>query len=123
MIISRRAFIGGTVALLAAPAIVRASSIMPVRVPSTSSLREGLINLTRKVVHDRIFRETVMHGGVAPDFVAVDSRSFGELQCDFISPSEKLTILGVPVYGDCYCPHGEIHPVYVSQKGTVPMSG
>lgn len=100
MISTRRSFIKGVAGFFAAPAIVRASSLMPVRTYQTTSLVTG----TRAAMLRELMRLTAANGGIAPGTVLVGSALFGELQDAMETPTHSLTIGGVPIIFDKWCP-------------------
>lgn len=81
--IGRRSFITGLVSLIAAPAIVRAGSLMPVRVMIEPGIRYRAIS-----VEEMIER---MMGGPAISAALIDLGAFGTGVVEIIPQSSNLT--------------------------------
>lgn len=108
--LARRSFITGLIALVAAPAIVRAGSLMPVRQMQPESLEDLVAMLSRRIdVAERVMANNLLqslYGDLAPSgelFGTVMNRDLNRLGDRSGAPvlrwHTQKTIAGIPLHG------------------------
>lgn len=106
---SRRGFLRGAAMLLAAPAIVRVASLMPVHAPAPRGI-------TRTTMIQKFIDHCAANGGVAPQIAFLSPADYRTILHDFDpafmpAGANGLRIAGVTVVPATDCPRGELRVI------------